>query len=66
MSDRATEFLNEWTLTRDTSPISHHDAVGLADRWEAEALENGITPEELRTAAKGDVADYLVRTFGAA
>lgn len=66
MSDRATEFLTEWSLKRDPAPISHADAAAAAERWEAEAAENGITPEELHAAAGGSVADYLLRTYGTA
>lgn len=66
MSDPAMEFLTEWSLKRDPSPISHADAAATAEEWEAEAAENGISAEALRAAAGGDIADYLVRTYGLA
>ncbi|TVV73296.1 hypothetical protein [Sphingomonas solaris] len=64
MSDLAKEFLTEWSLKRDPAPISHADATVAAERWEAEAAENGITPDELHEAAGGSIADYLLRTYG--
>ncbi len=64
MSERAQEFLTEWTLKQDTAPLTRSEAEQVAERWEVEALENGIAGNELRAAAHGDVADYLLRTFG--
>jgi hypothetical protein len=64
MARRATEFLNEWTLKRETAPISRHEAEAVAERWEGEAADNGIGRDELRAAAGGSLPDYLLRTFG--
>ncbi|WP_156678495.1 hypothetical protein [Sphingomonas profundi] len=64
MSSLADDFLTEWTLKRDNAPLSHQDAVLAADRWEAEAIENGVDPDDLRAAAGGDLVAYLLRTFG--
>lgn len=66
MSDRAMDFLTEWSLKRGPAPISEAEAAAAAERWEGEAVENGITVEELRAAAGGDIADYLIRTYGPA
>ena len=61
----AVEFLNAWAVQQDHhAPLSDVDARMLADTWEADALENGIDPADLREAAGGDIAEFLQRTFG--
>lgn len=65
MSDPAAEFLAAWSLKREPNgPLSRHDAEQVAERWEQEASDNGIDPADLRAAAGGDIAAYLLRTFG--
>ena len=64
MTSRAMEFLTEWSLKQAGTPIGRDEAAAVAEQWEAEAAENGIEPEDLRAAAGGDVAAYLVRTYG--
>lgn len=65
MSNVAVEFLNTWTLQRDShEPLSDADAAMMARQWEGDAMENGIDPADLRSAAGGDVAAFLQRTFG--
>ncbi len=66
MSSRAMEFLTEWSLKRDNAPIPPIEARAIAERWEEEAIENGIAPGDLRAAAGGTVTAYLLRTFGEA
>ena len=64
MAERARQFLQEWTLHRESSPIGHDEAEAIAEEWEVDAAENGISSEDLHKAAGGRLTDYLLRTFG--
>lgn len=64
MAERARQFLQEWTLQRESTPIGHDEAETIAEEWEVDAAENGISTEDLHEAAGGRLADYLLRTFG--
>ena len=67
MSDRAAAFLTAWSLKRvRAGPLRPDEAQRVAARWESEAAENQIDPDELKAAAGGSIADYLLRTFGEA
>ena len=64
MTDRAKQFLQDWTLQREATPIGHDEAEAIAEQWEVDAAENGIAPDELHVAAGGKLTDYLLRTYG--
>ncbi|WCT72375.1 hypothetical protein PQ455_12085 [Sphingomonas naphthae] len=62
---RASDFLEAWTVARtDTRALTTEEAGTIADQWEGEAIENGVDPDDLGTAAGGDLRAYLLRTYG--
>lgn len=67
MSDEAKAFLDAWTVQQDHHrAMTDADAAMVAEQWEADAVENGISAADLRAAAGGDVGAFLQRTFGRA
>ena len=67
MANEASEFLDAWSLAReDKSPLVRAEAEAMAADWEADAIDNGISASDLRDAAGGDLAAYLIRLFGEA
>ena len=67
MSDKAKAFLDTWAVQEEHhGALSDADAAMVAERWEMEAAENGISAADLRAAADGDVAAFLQRIFGRA
>ena len=61
----ADDFLLTWSMAREhTGPMSRNEAELVAGRWEQAAVDNGVSPVALRRAAGGDIADYLLRTYG--
>lgn len=64
MSDAATDLLRELTLHDMFDAMTRDDATEIAAGWYAIAEENGLESVELDRAAGGDVASYLLQTFG--
>jgi len=67
MTSEASEFLRVWALGRESKmPLTRDEAQMLAGDWEADASDNGISPDDLDAAAGGDLPAYLLRIFGEA
>ena len=62
MSQRAKEFLDEFLdgpRSTGRTADSPREAGNIADLAVSEAIENGISEDELRSAADGDLAAYI-------
>ena len=60
----AADILKDMILEQSWEPMTHADAVELADRWYEVAVGNGSSIAEMDDAAGMPLPEYILQTFG--